>query len=60
MFKIENKKENHTTKSIRFSNDLLNKINKQTRSNNITFSKFVILACEYALNNIDNKNIRND
>ncbi len=55
MFKIESKKEIHTTKSIRFSNDLLNKINKQTKSNNITFSKFVILACEYALQNIDNK-----
>ncbi len=55
MFKIENKKEIHTTKSIRFSNELLNKINKQTKSNNITFSKFVILACEYALNNLDNQ-----
>ncbi len=57
MFKIENKKEIHTTKSIRFSNDLLNKINKQTRNNNITFSRFVILACEYALQNIDNKKL---
>ncbi len=55
MFKIDNKKETHTTKSIRFSNELLNKINKQTKSNNITFSKFVILACEYALNNLDNQ-----
>ncbi len=58
MFKIENKKEIHTTKSIRFSNDLLNKINKQIKSNNITFSRFVILACEYALQNIDNKNLK--
>ncbi len=55
MFKIENKKENYTTKSIRFSNDLLNKINKQTKNHSITFSRFVILACEYALNNIDKK-----
>ncbi len=55
MFKIEIKKEIHTTKSIRFSNDLLNKINKQIESNNITFSKFVILACEYALQNINKK-----
>ncbi len=55
MFKIENKKEIHTTKSIRFSNDLINKINKQTKSNNITFSRFVILACEYALDNINKK-----
>ncbi len=55
MFKIENKKEIHTTKSIRFSNDLLNKINKQAYDNNITFSKFVTLACEYALQNIEKK-----
>ncbi len=55
MFKIENKKEIHTTKSIYLSNDLINKIKKQAKSNNITFSKFVTLACEYALQNIDKR-----
>ncbi len=52
MFKIEIKKELSTNKCIRFPNALLKQINKQTKNNNITFSKFVILACEYALDNI--------
>ncbi len=55
MFKIENKKELSTNKCIRFPNDLLEQIKKQAKNNNITFSKFVILACEYALQNIDHK-----
>ncbi len=58
MFKIENKKELSTNKCIRFPNILLKQINKQTKNNNITFSKFVILACEYALNNMDKKQSR--
>ncbi len=53
MFEIENKKEIHITKSVRFSSELLDKIEELTKNNNITFSKFVILACEYALKNID-------
>ncbi len=55
MFKIEIKKELSTNKCIRFPNDLLEQINKQTKSNNITFSKFVILACEYALSHMNHK-----
>ncbi len=55
MFKIEIKKELSTNKCIRFPNDLLEQIKKQTRDNNVTFSKFVILACEYALQNINKK-----
>ncbi len=55
MFEINNKKEIHITKSVRFSRELLDKIQKQAKSNNITFSKFVILACEYALQNIDKR-----
>ncbi len=52
MFKIEIKKELSANKCIRFPNDLLEQIKKQAQDNNITFSKFVILACEYALDNI--------
>ncbi len=55
MFKIEIKKELSTNKCIRFPNELLNKINKQTKNNNITFSRFVILACEYAIENMNEK-----
>ncbi len=55
MFKIEIKRELSTNKCIRFPNNLLEQINKQAKNNNITFSKFVILACEYALDNINKK-----
>ncbi len=55
MFKIEVKKELSTNKCIRFPNDLLEQIKKQAYKNNITFSKFVILACSYALKNMDDK-----
>ncbi len=55
MFKIEIKKELSTNKCIRFPNDLLEQIKKQASDNNITFSKFVILACSYALKNMDDK-----
>ncbi len=54
MFKIEIKKELSINKCIRFPNNLLEQIKKQASDNKITFSKFVILACEYALKNIDN------
>ncbi len=55
MFKIEIKKELSTNKCIRFPNDLLEQIKKQSQDNNITFSKFVILACEYAIENMNEK-----
>ncbi len=55
MFKIEIKKELSTNKCIRFPNNLLEQIKKQALNNNITFSKFVLLACEYAIDNMDKK-----
>ncbi len=55
MFKIEIKKELSTNKCIRFPNDLLEQIKQQAQNNNITFSKFVILACSYAIDNIEKK-----
>ena len=52
-FKIEEKtKEETNNKCIRFPKELINKINKAT-DKKITFSQFVIEACEYALNNMD-------
>lgn len=52
-FKIEEKqKEESTNKCIRFPKELIKKINKATNKK-ITFSKFVIDACEYALKNLD-------
>lgn len=54
-FKIEEKsKEESTNKCIRFPKKLIKEINKAT-NNKITFSKFVIDACQFALDNIDNR-----
>lgn len=53
-FKITKKETEN--KTIRFPLDLINRIEKAIVSQDISFSRFVILACEYALNNMD-KNI---
>lgn len=52
-FKIEEKlKEESKNKCIRFPKELINEINK-VKGNKITFSKFVIDACEFALENLE-------
>lgn len=50
-----NRKETEN-KTIRFPLPLIEKINNAIRNEDVSFSKFVIQACEYALNNMnDNK-----
>lgn len=52
-FKIEeNKKTESTNKCIRFPKELINEINK-VKGKKITFSKFVIEACNFALKNLE-------
>lgn len=52
-FKIEDKpKVAAINKCIRFPKDLIKEINNAT-NNKITFSKFVIEACNYALENLE-------
>ncbi len=51
-FKIEVKKNETSNKCIRFPKELIKEINN-SKSNKITFSKFVIEACNYALKNIE-------
>ena len=52
-FKIEEKtKEETNNKCIRFPKELINKINKAT-DKKITFSQFVIDACNFALDNME-------
>lgn len=52
-FKIEEKsKEKSVNKCIRFPKELIKEINKAT-NNKITFSKFVIDACNFALKNLE-------
>ncbi len=54
MFKIK-QEDKKITKGIRFPRELVFKIEKQAKKNKVTFSKFVIEACLYALENMDKK-----
>lgn len=56
-FKItKNETEN---KTIRFPLELIDKIEEAIIGQDISFSRFVILACEYALNNMDKEKNQN-
>ncbi len=54
MFTI-NKEDKKIAKGIRFPSSLILKIEKQAKKNKVTFSKFVIEACIYALENMEEK-----
>ena len=54
-FKIKSDKKETENKTIRFPVQLINKIEKAIVSQNVSFSGFVIQACEYALANMDSK-----
>lgn len=47
----ENRKETEN-KTIRFPAELIDKIEDTIKNQNVTFSSFVIQACEYALNDM--------
>lgn len=51
MFKIE--KEEKVLKNIRFPKEISKRIEKEANKNNISFTKFVIEACKYALDSIE-------
>ncbi len=55
MFKIRDDKIETENKTIRFPLPLINKIEDKINGKNVSFSRFVIQACEYALNNMEKK-----
>ena len=55
MFKIRDNKIETKNKTIRFPLPLINKIEEEIKGKNVSFSKFVIQACEYALENMETK-----
>lgn len=60
-FQIKPYKKETENKTIRFPIPLINKIENAIRGKDITFSRFVIQACEYALNNMEDiKKEKND
>lgn len=55
MFKIRDNKIETENKTIRFPLPLINKIEEEIKGKNISFSSFVIQACEYALEHMEEK-----
>lgn len=52
-FQIESYKKETENKTIRFPITLIDNIEEAISGKNVTFSRFVIQACEYALKNMD-------
>ena len=53
MFQIKPDKKETENKTIRFPVSLIEKIDQVIVENNVSFSGFVIQACEYALENME-------
>ena len=52
-FSIKPNRKETENKTIRFPIPLINRIEKAIQGKDVTFSRFVIQACEYALNNME-------
>ncbi len=54
-FKLKPYTKQTENKTIRFPVELIEKIEKAIIGENVSFSRFVIQACEYALENMKDK-----
>ena len=52
-FQIRPNKKESENKTIRFPLELINKINQAIEGNDVSFSNFVIQACQYALDSME-------
>lgn len=52
-FQLKPNKKETENKTIRFPISLVNDIEKAIENQDVTFSRFVIQACEYALENME-------
>ncbi len=52
-FNLNIERKESINKCIRFPAEMIAKIEKITSENNVSFSRFVIQACEYALKDIE-------
>ncbi len=52
-FQIKPNRKETENKTIRFPIPLIESIEKAIQNKDVTFSRFVIQACEYALNNLE-------
>lgn len=54
-FQLKSDKKETENKTIRFPLPLIERINEAIENQEVSFSGFVIQACEYALENMENK-----
>lgn len=54
-FQLKPDKKQTENKTIRFPIPLIEEIEKAIQNKSVTFSKFVIQACQYALENMEEK-----
>ncbi|MBO5577475.1 MAG: hypothetical protein J5956_14435 [Ruminococcus sp.] len=54
-FQLKPNKKETENKTIRFPIALIEKIEAAIKNQDVTFSGFVLQACEYALSNMDNE-----
>lgn len=52
-FQIRSNKKESENKTIRFPLELIDQINRVIKDNDVSFSNFVIQACQYALDNME-------
>lgn len=52
-FQLKPNRKESENKTIRFPVELIDRIDKAIVDQDVTFSSFVIQACEYALNDMD-------
>lgn len=55
-FQLKPNRKESENKTIRFPLPLVEKINEAIKNQEVTFSSFVIQACEYALENMEKPN----
>lgn len=60
MFRIKDDKIETENKIIRFPLPLINKIEKKIKGKNVSFSRFIIQGCEYALENMKTESKKNE
>ena len=53
VFQIKPDRKETENKTVRFPVELIDKINEAIQGKDVTFSGFVLQACEYALNNLE-------
>jgi len=56
MFKIDKKyKSANISRTVRFTEELFEELNKTAQDNNISFNLLVLQCCKYALENMENE-----